>query len=461
MFNQSVIMISTTPDLPPSGVFLSYPGEEQPGLTRADLDAGRAFIDDQLPELICDPTKITNKLAIPLEHPFVVPSNRPVEGFSYKEQQFYWDSYFVAARWLMLQGDKHYGLAKGMLENLTSMFERFGVIPNSSVYNRLGRSQPPFLTSYIFDMYDTYRKSHPDEINDQWLAEKIAIAKQEYSTVWMGTEDPHNRQVYRGLSRYYDVDVTDDNIEAESGHDYTPRFGGKASQYLPVDLNAELFQYEMHFARAAVIAGNKPEELHWRQTATMRGQVMYEEMYDPKTGLYRDKNFRTGEWGPVASLASYVPMWAGMVKPRSRQAHEMIGALKLFEQPGGLAVTEPYIIDPKEKPLQWGFPNRWSPSTMLVTDGLERCSFPDEARRIGLVSLAGNIGWFRDHGEFLEAYNAADPTAFPIDGVYPRQRGFGWTDAETEYYSVRYVENRQLPAAAMRGAVLLDPPLNP
>ena len=68
---------------------------------------------------------------------------------------------------------------------------------------------------------------------------------------------PNARRVHKDLSRYYDINMLHDLAEAESGWDMTPRFNHKALNYLPVDLNALLYKYEVDFARAAKILGNR------------------------------------------------------------------------------------------------------------------------------------------------------------------------------------------------------------
>jgi alpha,alpha-trehalase len=55
-----------------------------------------------------------------------------------------------------LLDQEHKDLVLGMLDNLIAMFERFKVIPNASRTYLMGRSQPPFLTSFIRDCYETY-----------------------------------------------------------------------------------------------------------------------------------------------------------------------------------------------------------------------------------------------------------------------------------------------------------------
>src|SRR5680860_1877695 len=96
---------------------------------------------------------------IGLPHPYIVPSEDSSSGFAFDEQ-YYWDSYIIAKGLLKSgRGD----MAFGMLENLLFMFKRFGVIPNASRYYFTSRSQPPILTSYIFDIYEHKR-------DNAWLA---------------------------------------------------------------------------------------------------------------------------------------------------------------------------------------------------------------------------------------------------------------------------------------------------
>lgn len=175
-----------------------------------------------------------------LPKPYLVPSYLEKTGFDYNEL-YYWDSYFMVQG--MLDKD-HQELVMGILEDLIALFTRLKVIPNASRTYLTGRSQPPFLTTFIFDVYQQY------ELDQDWLKQAIQLAEQEYRTVWMGQKKPNERQVYQGLSRYYDINYLHDLAETESGWDMTPRFDRHALNYLPVDLNALLYKYETDFARA-------------------------------------------------------------------------------------------------------------------------------------------------------------------------------------------------------------------
>lgn len=299
----------------------------------------------------------------------------------------------------------------------------------------MGRSQPPLLTSFIFDVYEAY------DLDKKWLKRMIKVAQAEYETVWLGTSKPNARLVHEGLSRYYDINYLNDLAEAESGWDMTPRFGRKALDFLPVDLNSLLFKYEMDFARAAQIFGEETEVARWQERAATRKQTMDKLMWSNLKGLYYDYNFVKGKRGIVSSLASYYPMWAGMVS--SDEAARLVKVLHRFEERGGIAATDEQTLSkfiPGNLPTQWAYPNGWAPLHFLVVKGLERYGYHKEAKRIALKWLKTNSDWFTKHGVFLEKYNVVDPSKPPVKGVYPSQTGFGWTNAVFERFCQEYID---------------------
>jgi alpha,alpha-trehalase len=399
-------------------------------LTPEDVLAARSYIAGYWPRVKRFHPKDDESL-LGLPQPYLVPSYTEHTGFDYNEL-YYWDSYFMIQG--MLDAD-HQELVRGILEDLMSLFGRLRIIPNASRTYLTGRSQPPFLTSFIFDVYQAY------EPGEEWLKQAIELAKREYASVWLGTKKPNERQVYRGLSRYYDINYLHDLAEAESGWDMTPRFGRRALNYLPVDLNALLYKYETDFARAARIFDDRREAARWDDAASVRKATMNELMWDRVRGLYYDYNYVKGKRGNVSSLAGYFPMWAGMVD--EKQALAMVRALRRFENRGGLATTDALPVGQfvlGTIPTQWAYPNGWAPLHFIVVKGLERYGYHQDARRIAMKWLKSNLNWFNTHGVFLEKYNVVSPDKPPVKGVYPSQEGFGWTNAIFERFCRDYVD---------------------
>lgn len=395
-----------------------------------DVKVARDYIKAYWPHLERFNPKDTGSL-IGVPKPYLVPSYAEGHEFDYNEL-YYWDSYF------MVQGlldAEHKELVMGVLDDLVYLFKRFKIIPNGSQLYYVSRTQPPFLTSFIFDVYDAYQPG------DKWLADMIAVAKEEYETVWMGTRKPNARQVYRGLSRYYDFNYLHDLAEAESGWDMTPRFNRKAMNYLPADLNALLYKYEIDFARAARIRRDEQEADKWDQAAEHRKENMNALMWDESRGLFYDYNYVKERRGTISSLAAYYPLWAGMAT--EEQARQMVKSLKRFEQKGGLATTDNLPLGqlvPGSMPTQWAYPNGWAPLQFLVVSGLQRYGYQDDARRIAFKWLRANLHWFNDHHEFLEKYNVVSPDRPPAKGVYPSQTGFGWTNAVFERFCQEFID---------------------
>jgi alpha,alpha-trehalase len=401
-------------------------------LTAANVRPAREYIADYWQKLERFHPKDDENL-VGLPKPFLVPSFEEGHEFDYNEL-YYWDSYF------MIQGllDKHHkDLVMGILEDMVYMFKRFHIIPNASRLYLTSRSQPPFLTSLIWDVYDTY---HLDE---KWLKKMMKVAEAEYRTVWIGTTKPNARQVYKGLSRYYDVNYLHDIAETESGWDMTPRFDRHALDYLPVDLNALLYKYEMDFARYYRLEGDHNKTAQWEVAARHRKETMESLMWNGSHQLYYDYNYVHEKRGTIASLASFYPLWAGMVD--EKRAAQLVKSLRRFEERGGLTTTaspalNSYVPGMPVTLAQWAHPNGWAPLHFLVIKGLQRYGYHTDARRIATKWLRTNLDWFKAHGVFIEKYNVVQPDHPPAKGLYPSQTGFGWTNAIFERLCQEFVD---------------------
>ena len=402
----------------------------EPKLTPSDVQTARQYIKNYWAKLTRHFPKDDDSL-IGLPNPYLVPAHEGGHDYDFDEL-YYWDSYF------MVQGmldQEHKDLVVGILENLLDLQKRFKIIPNASRTYLTGRSQPPLLTSFIFDVYEAYK------MDKRWLKSSIEIACQEYETVWMGTAKPNWRNVYKGLSRYFDVNILNDLAETESGWDMTPRFEHKALNFLPVDLNALLFKYETDFARAERIFGDDTKAKQWENVAHRRKKTMNELMWSNVHDFYFDYNYVKEKRGSVKSLAGYFPMWAGMVD--DRQAWQMVKNMHHFDQPGGLSATDQQLSEllPGQIPTQWAYPNGWAPLHFMVVKALQRYGYTHDARRIALKWLKTNLDWFNKNGLFLEKYNVVQPDKPPVKGVYPSPVGFGWTNAVFERFCQEFLDN--------------------
>ena len=123
-----------------------------------------------------------------LPNPYVVPGGRFNEMYG-------WDSYFII---LGLVEDKRTDLARDMVENFFFEIENYGAILNANRTYYFTRSQPPFLTSMIREVYE-----HPTgkPLSKAWLAKAYSYAQRDYG-LW--TAAPHLAGD-TGLARYDDI----------------------------------------------------------------------------------------------------------------------------------------------------------------------------------------------------------------------------------------------------------------
>lgn len=343
-------------------------------------------------------------LRIGLSRPAVSPNHT-----FFKNDLFYWDSYFIILG-LLLSGKIE--LAKDIVENLADLFRRFGFVIMRNRRYCIGRTQPPFLSRMAFAIYDSDK-------NLDWFNRVISVAKNEYQTAWQNG----SRFVKEcGLNRYRPLVPSYVLAEHESGWDRTSRFGGRCSDYLPIDLNCLLYQYENDFAAAAAMNGKKDDEIFWRSRAAERKKRLNEYFWDDKNGFFYDYNFVGGKRSSFKSLAAYYALWAKAAS--TEQASALRANLKHFEASGGLANSE----KTQSRKKQWDWPNGWPNQQWIVIKGLLNYGFRDDAFRISYKWLDLNKEIFEKTGTLWEKYDVVSRN-IGVSGLYPTQEGFAWTNA--------------------------------
>ena len=134
------------------------------------------------------PADIKKNGLLYLPNPYVVPGGRFNEMYG-------WDSYFIL---LGLVSDGRIPLAKGIVENFFFEIENYGAVLNANRTYFFTRSQPPFLSSMIREVYEA---SPASSVNEAWLAHAYAVATRDYS-LWTS---PAHLAGSTGLARYNDL----------------------------------------------------------------------------------------------------------------------------------------------------------------------------------------------------------------------------------------------------------------
>jgi alpha,alpha-trehalase len=183
-----------------------------------------------------DTTKIQPQGLLYLENKYVVPGGRFNEMYG-------WDSYFIV-RGLLRAGRVE--LARGMVDNFFFEIEHYGAMLNANRTYYLTRSQPPFLSSMLVDVYGAMQQAgHPDAA---WLAKAYTDLNKDYE---MWNREPHLAGD-TGLSRYYDFG---DGPPAEGAQDESGIYRQVASYFFFHPADADHYLVDTGSGSKEAVAG--------------------------------------------------------------------------------------------------------------------------------------------------------------------------------------------------------------
>ncbi|TVR56942.1 MAG: alpha,alpha-trehalase [Spirochaetaceae bacterium] len=366
------------------------------------------------------------RLALP--YPYTVPSID--DRF---RELYYWDTYFTNLG-LLKHGKTEQ--ARWNVENFAHEIATYGFILNSNATYHLNRSQPPYYALMVAGVYEHTGDS-------EWLASVFDSVVTEYN-FWMrerSTPTGLNRHYHRATREekitFYDhtlvtrlgfpavddakkITVGDHYIaEAETGMDFTPRFGGRCADFLPVDLNANLFLYEKTIAQFCTALG-RADAGTWLERAAARAELMRSFMADPKTLLFHDYDYVRDTRADLVSIEMLYPMWARIAS--DREAEAAVAHLPRITTPHGVTTCEK---TPESVRFQWGHPNVWPPMQYIAYTALLNYGYTKEASAVASTFRKTVETQFAQSGALWEKYDGI--TGGPTDAEYKASKMLGWT----------------------------------
>lgn len=350
-----------------------------------------------------------------LPFPYTSPCIKGEGKFSFF---FYWDTYFTN---LGLLAHGHADMARNNIRNMLWLIRRQGYMPNHvGLFNR---SQPPYLCRMVDDYF--VHIGGPERDPD-FFGDCVAALRQEYN-FWMAS-----RLHGCGLNRFGHCGTWEDEekfaankrvsgiqpnaeksleerreigghflAEAESGCDFTPRFELRCRDYIPAELNALLYEYEVFFQRCAERFAWK-EFRPWEGRASRRRELINRYLWSDARGLFLDYDTANGRHSPVAALSGVQLLASGI--PDSGQAARIVSNLPLFERDHGIAYTEEL---PDLGAFQWAYPAVWPPMVWMCVTGLDRYGYRADARRIAEKFVRTTDSLFAATGKLWEKTDAA------------------------------------------------------
>ena len=433
-------------------------------------------INDQSGILSLKLSEVNNEI---VGEPFVVPGGRFNEMYG-------WDSYFESIGLLL---DGRVDLAKAMTNNFQYEINFYGKILNANRSYYLTRTQPPFYSSLISEVFEKTK-------DVTWLKSHLETAIKEYETVWMVagkrmTKNGLNRYLAEGLGKppeaeaghftpvfaayaaeanmetsAYEALYSEGKIEnkkldqyfihdrsvRENGHDTSYRLEGICAHLNVVELNAFLYKYETDFS--SIIANHfngviefdtkKYTSSDWNAKAEARKQRVNELLWNEEKGLYFDYNFEEEAQTNFISATVFTPLWANLCS--QEQANLVVkNAIPLLKEKGGIAACTKESrgeISVSRPQKQWDYPNGWAPHQMMIWKGLQNYGFHAEMQELiyrWLYMITKNAVDY--NGTIPEKYDVVSAThkVFAEYGnvgtefQYITKEGFGWMNASYQY----------------------------
>lgn len=383
---------------------------------------------------------------IGLPYEYTVPSKK--EKF---QEMYYWDTYFTNLGLISLGKIE---LAKGNVDNLLYLTNRFGYVPNGSRLYFLPHSQPPFLSRMVKDVYEIIK-------DDQWLSFAYNTLKKEYE-FWqekrilknkLNAYNPPiaddgsqinrfagsfiNRLIKEPLGeksfapQYTDFEKLDDEQRkkfanacgsfCESGWDYSSRFLDEGFNYSAVDLNSLLFDMEENMRSFSVILDNGEQDL-WETKKQERLEKM-QTLWDSESNLFLDFNVETNKFSEYKSLASVYPMYTKLAT--QKQAEKTVQFIERTEVEYGFACGENKTV----WRMQWDYPKVWAPLQVILYDGLTNYGYDELAKKVATKFINLVEKQYLETGELWEKYDG-------VTGGHPSSACpmTGWTAGAYLYF---------------------------
>jgi alpha,alpha-trehalase len=412
----------------------------------------------------------------------VSPSELPVQGLLYLPNRYVvpggrfnemygWDSYFIL---LGLEHDGRRQLAQGIVENFFFEIENYGAILNANRTYYLTRSQPPFLSSMIREVYEhPAPEASPDK---QWLARAYSYAQRDYA-LWI---TPEHRAGTTALARYHDLgegpvpEQSDDSSYYPDVIHWLLAHPSDHPEYLvsgsanPTPAEAKILAHSScdltasRVCALAVVDGHRLSAAFYRSDRAMResgfdpsfrfgpfsgstdqyapiglNSLLYkyeQDMADFATILGR--THEAAEWthraaARRAAIDKY--LWnpdAGLYEDynfttgKRSNYHFLTTFYPLWagaSSPAQAAAVHSHLdlfeqsgglqTSDFDSGVQWDAPYGWAPITWLAVSGLDRNGFHEDAVRIARKFTAKILDNFLRDGTIREKYNVASGSA--------------------------------------------------
>uniref|UniRef100_A0A0C9RBN1 Trehalase n=1 Tax=Fopius arisanus TaxID=64838 RepID=A0A0C9RBN1_9HYME len=389
---------------------------------------------------------------IPVENGYIVPGGR-------FQEFYYWDSYW-AVEGLLLCGMEE--TVKGMIQNLLSVVQRFGFVPNGGRIYYLMRSHPPLL----IPMVEKYLEATGDI---GFLVDNLLTLEHEFNYFQRekGVDVVKNGKTYR-MARYivnsegprpesYREDyrlanlfpenrrkefLEDLKAGAESGWDFSSRWfvtsGNKTGNLsdtstrniIPVDLNSLLERNARLLGQFNKLLGNGVKAKKWQDIARTYQRGIDEVLWNEEAGIWLDYDVKNRQPRKHFYPTNLTPLYtksfdSSKSQVYAKRAVEYLKSQGIGDFMGGTPSSLSYTNE------QWDAPNAWAPLQSFIVQGLYNTNAEPAlgaAKELASRWLRANYLGFQEYGVMFEKYDSGNPGQYGGGGEYKVQPGFAFTN---------------------------------
>ncbi|UEM24556.1 hypothetical protein JL100_030530 (plasmid) [Skermanella mucosa] len=318
---------------------------------------------------------------------------------------YLWDSAFIAQVWKRWDPLVAWEVLYAVIEKRSGdRLQHF-----ASEFGRSRLTQPPLVAWSLARLAE----SVPEEQAMEWI-EKAYGPLTAYHR-WLHA----NRRLPNGLFAWKHA--------YESGVENAPRFSTVDERRLEdigtwaaPDLCSYMVLHCEALAEMAARLGKDGEAASYADEARHLGAATDAYLWDEEHGLYFDRDTRDGRFIRSHTIASLLPLWAGVPDTaRAGRLHSRILSPDAFNTL--IPLPSVALDDPDFERDMWRGPV-WINTAYAVVEGLRRYGFHETASDFAFRLCDGVYRTFDAHGHFYEFY---DPTAHSIDALY-RKRGNRW-----------------------------------
>jgi len=342
---------------------------------------------------------------------------------------FDWDTYFAAT--LAAVGDRDLAYANAI--EIGREATPAGFIPNyarSGGWKSSDRSEPPVGAITVLGLYEKF--------HDRWLLEETYPALLKWNRWWHEHRERDGYLVWGSDDENEPRNLDDSSggtmqgARFESGLDNSPmydtdEFDHKTHQMELADVGL-MGMYAADcdaLATMAEVLGRTAEESELKSRAA-KYRSSLATLWDEKSGIFLNKDLKTGVSGTRLSPTNFYPLLAGAAT--AQQAERMVKdhLLNPEEFWGDWVIPSIARKDPAFKDQDYWRGRIWGPMNYLVYLGLKKYSEPQVVtarEELAAKSLELFLKEWRENGHVHENYNAITGTG---DDVTSSDRFYHW-----------------------------------